>query len=893
MTLFAAYAQGSGTRLHAACACTSVGRFSPTTTERKYERSRPFHVTHLSLDLDVDLKGKAVSGLATLHLARRAQSGTEIVLDAVGFSLGKLTLTTETGKKSLVEKIDYSYDGEHIAVHLPSEFSQGQLTIEYRAVPRLGLYFLAPDKQVPTRPLQVWSQCQDEDGRHWFPCQDKPHVKMTYELRARVPHGMTVLSGGKLLGKSTPKSGAWEYHYRLDAPTPAYLVTLVVGKFDEWEESVTLSSGKVIPLRFLVPIGRIADGKRAFELTGDAMRLFSEKTGVDYAFDRYTQVVVADFIFGGMENTTATTMYEHILLDKTAALDVEAYDLVAHELAHQWFGDLVTCRDWSHAWLNEGFATYFEHVEREHRLGLDEYEHNVTADLNIYLGEARGDYQRPIVCRDYDEPIDLFDRHLYQKGGLVLHMLRRLLGDEIFWEAIQKYLKKHQGGLVETNDLMRMLEEVGGLSLEKFFDQWVYRPGHPDISIRINYADKLLTVDVEQTQKGDDIPIFELPFELEVTENGETTTHRRVITESKSSVSVRTEKRPDRVTIDPRYLIASPISLRAPADMLRDLLKNGERARARRMAASALARQHDLKSVEALVSCLKYEKELWMVRAKAAESLGKLRGEEAESALFAMSSTEHPKVRKAVATALGFIRGDAAEKTLIQMTNDKSYLVSAAAARALGQFSGPIAQKTLTALLQKESWAEVIRSGALAALAQLGDESSLPVLMEWTEYGKPLRARRAAIDALPRLADGTKVRQQLVKILADKDPHVRSSVLSALGELDDPKASADIEELLEHELDGGVRTRARDVLGKLGKGGAAGIRQTKHENQKLRREMDDLKLRLVKLEQLVVEKQGARKQAPPKSPARAAKKSSKKALPKKGLPAHRTKKKTS
>lgn len=911
MTSFLAHVHGTSARLHAACACASVRRFSPANTERKYERSRPFQITHLCLDLIVDLKETAVSGVATMDVERRARNGTELVLDAIGFSLGELKLT-QTPKKgapssnaraqegearALEEKVDYSYDGEHITVRLPSNFEAGKLSIEYKAIPRLGLYFLAPDKQVPNRPLQVWSQCQDEDGRHWFPCQDKPHVKMTYEMRARVPNGMSVLSGGELLEKSAPKQGNWLFHYRLDAPTPAYLITLVVGKFDEWEESVTLPSGKTIPLRFLVPEGSIADGKRAFHLTADSIRLFSEKTGVDYAFDRYTQVVVADFIFGGMENTTATTMYEHILLDKTAAIDVEAYDLVAHELAHQWFGNLVTCRDWSHAWLNEGFATYFEHVEREHRLGIDEYEQNVTADLNIYLGEARGNYQRPIVCRDYDEPIDLFDRHLYEKGGLVLHMLRRQLGDDVFWEGIQKYLKKHRGGLVETNDLMRTLEEVSGLSLEKFFDQWVYRPGHPDLSVRVHYSEKLLTIDIEQTQRGDDVAIFELPFEVEVTIAGKTTLHTRLINESKSSLSLRSDVRPDRVTIDPRYLIAAPISLRAPADMLRSLLSNGERARGRRMAAGALSRQHDLKSVAALISCLENEKESWMVRAKAAESLGKLRGEQAEAALLEASTAENPKVRRAVASALGLVRGDAAEKALTQLTKDKSYLVSAAAARALGQFSSATTMKTLTGLLNRNSWSEVVRSGALAALAQTGDESALPALMEWTEYGKPLRARRAAIDALPRLSEGPKVRQQLVKILGDKDPHVRSAALSALGDLDDPKASAPIEELLLRELDGGVRTKAREVLAEFGKGGTTGLRQAKQENQKLRREVDDLRLRIVKLEQLVDGKRAPGKQptqVPAASkPQKSARKSAKKRSTSKKAPSPKAKKKKS
>ena len=155
-----------------------------------------------------------------------------------------------------------------------------------------------------------------------------------------------------------------------------------------------------------------------------------------------------DFIFGGMENTTATTMYEHILLDERAALDITSDDLIAHELAHQWFGDLVTCRDWSHAWLNEGFATFMEHIDRESHLGRDEYDYGLKGDMEAYLGEARGRYRRPIVCQDYDAPIDIFDRHLYEKGACVLHMLRRELGDALFFGGVRAYLVRHQKGSV-------------------------------------------------------------------------------------------------------------------------------------------------------------------------------------------------------------------------------------------------------------------------------------------------------------------------------------------------------------------------------------------------------------------------------------------------------------
>lgn len=878
---FTASHLASGGRLHAACACASVRKFSPTNTERKYERSRPFQVQHLSLDLDVEFDQKAVSGTASLRIQRRAPSGTELSLDAVGFQLGELVLTETGGRpKRLNEGTDFYYDSDSLTIHLGEDFDTGLLEIEYRAKPRLGLYFLEPDDAVPDRPKQVWSQCQDEDGRHWFPCQDKPHVKMTYDLKARVPNGMTVLSGGELVEKKTPKSGRWEFSYRLDVPTPAYLVTLVAGQFDEWEESITLPSGKVIPLRYLVPPGAIADGKRAFHRTAEAIRLFSEKTGVDYPFDRYTQVVVADFIFGGMENTTATTMYEHILIDKTAALDVESYDLVAHELAHQWFGDLVTCRDWSHAWLNEGFATYFEHVERENRLGLDEYEHNVTVDLNIYLGEARGNYQRPIVCRDYDEPIDLFDRHLYQKGGLVLHMLRRRLGDQCFWKGVENYLQAHRGGIAETNDLMRHLEEVSGLSLEKFFDQWVYRPGHPDIKVKVAYANQLLTIDIEQTQKNKDVATFELPFEVIVHYEDSSETLNRLIDEKKSSIVLRTTKRPSFVTVDPNYSIAAPIVLEAPADLLRNMLRRGKRARTRRMAAYALGKRHDPDTVEALISCLENTDELWMVRTKAAESLGQIRGEQAEAALLAAVNAPDHKVRKAVTSALGELRTPRAREALTKLAKDKSYLVTAAAARSLANYKTEATTKLLTGLLQKDSWSEVVRAGALAALAESGDDAAEQILMDWSNYGRPLRARRAAIAALPKLGEGKKVRDHLCDMLSDRDPHVRMAVLSSLGTLGDDKARSAIETLLAHELDGGVRTRAREILADLGKAGAQGIKEAKEENQRLKRELDDLKLRLGRIEQRLDGK-GSHGGAP-SSPPRAKgpkKKAAKKAAP--------------
>lgn len=840
-----------GERQHEGCGCGAPGRFRLGSAERKYERSRHFEVRHLELDLDLNFVDKSVAGTATIEFTRRARSGRELQLDGHGFDVEGISLSYDgSNERTELGPEEYVYDGDTFTVPIAPEVKTGSIAIRYRARPRLGLYFLEPDSKVPDRPKQAWSQCQDEDGKHWFPCQDKPHVKMSYGITARVPNGMQVLSGGRLVDKKTPKRGKWSFTHRLDEPTPAYLVTLVAGEFDEWSEPLKLPSGREITLRYLVPPGRVADGKRAFRATADAVKLFGERTGVEYPYDSYSQVVVADFIFGGMENTTATTMYEHILLDKTAALDVESNDLVAHELAHHWFGDLVTCRDWSHAWLNEGFATYFEHVEREARTDVDEYEHHVTVDLNIYLGEASS-YKRPIVCRDYEEPIDLFDRHLYQKGGLVLHMLRRRLGDDAFFAGIHRYLLQNRGGIVETNDLMRCLEESSGLSLERFFDEWVYRPGHPSLKVGISYSDGLLVVDVEQTQSGDDVAIFELPFSVDVHCGGQLQRHSRIITDKKSSLVVALEKRPDWVAVDPDYLIAAPINLNAPADLLRNLLKSGPRARSRRMAALALARRSDPPTIEALQTTLVDPEERWMVRAKAAESLGKVGGDECEAHLIAASRIEHPKVRRAVADALGNFSSEQCVTTLLGLARDKSYLVCAAAARSLGKTRSARAYQPLVKLLDKASWSDVIRAGVLQALGHRHDDATVQLLMEWTKYGKPLRARRVALSSLGQVGKGRPVRLHLEEMLKDRDPHIRAAVLGALERIGDAEARGAISRLLESELDGGVRTRAKEVLKHLGGSGRPAITELRDENSQLRQELNRLSTRLARLEQTV------------------------------------------
>jgi aminopeptidase N len=858
-------------RLHSRCACSSAGSpFALAGTDRKYERSRPFAISHLALDLVLDFENKSVSGSATLDFSRVSANASELQLDAIGFELESVRLSAGKG----FVDTPFDYDGDTLSVRGLSQVDSGKVEIRYRATPRRGMYFLEPDAKVKNRPKQVWTQCQDEDARHFIPCHDKPHVKMTSELRVSVPNGFVVLSNGELLDSQTPSAGKkpWTYHFRLDKPHPSYLLTLVAGNFTIIDDRpAELADSRQVPVRYYVPPARKKDTARSFGETPRMIELFSRLTGVPFPWQRYSQIVVSDFIFGGMENTTATTMYEHVLLDERAVLDISSNDLVAHELAHQWFGDFVTCRDWSHAWLNEGFATFMEHVEREDRLGRDEYDYGVSSDNDTYLHEASARYSRPIVCRDYAEPIDLFDRHLYEKGGLVLHMLRRELGDEVFWTGVRTYLGAHAYSVVETNDLQRALEKVSGRSLERFFDSWVYRPGHPELKVKLSWDDGLLSISVKQSQKIGDTAEFHFELEVEIgTRGGGVTRHKKSVSAATDTFVIALAERPAFVAFDPEMRVLGDLTVDAPSDMLRAQLTSATHAISRIRAADALSRRDDPPTIEALAKSLSNKSEAWMVRGEAARALGKIRSEGAFSALSAEAGADHPKVRRAVASALGNFKTAEAAKVLEKRAkSDPSYLVEAESVRSLGRTRQVETLPVIVSLLDRSSWAEVSRAGALDALGALRDERALPEVFKRTEYGFPTRGRRAAIAALPQISETRKVREHLEDLLDDKDPHLKIDVVAALQSLGDLKSRGPLHRAKERELDGRVIRRLREALRDMGEHKAVAERKRLNEElDSVRNELSELKARLSKLE--------ASKPKPP-SPEKSAKSAAKSA----------------
>ncbi|MBN8617001.1 MAG: M1 family metallopeptidase, partial [Deltaproteobacteria bacterium] len=572
----------------------------------RWSRPRPFAVEALRAEVTLDLATRSVEGDATLRVRRIDTAARELALDAIDFELHEVLLDDEAAT--------HRYDGRVLTIEVASEAREHSVRVRYRATPRRGLYFVTATKPL-TRPdpsalpTEVWSQGQDEDNRCWLPLADHPGERMSTEIIARVPRGWFALSNGTL--ESHGPDGEHErFHWRQSTPHAPYLITLACGRFD----SSHAKHGE-LPVDYYVPVGRGGDIARSLGDTPKMIALFEQRLGTKFPWDKYAQVVVHDFIFGGMENTSATTLYDRALLDERAAIDVDMASLVAHELAHQWFGDLVTCRDWSHAWLNEGFATYCEHLWREHADGEDDYLLGLEHDQDVYLDEDRDRYRRPIVTNVWSKPIDIFDRHLYQKGGLVLHSLRRHLGDDAFFRGLSHYLATMRGKSAETRDLHRALEDATGRSLEAFFDQWITRAGHPALEISSDHADGILKVTVAQTQAqrdGSGLFVFALPLRV-ITDEG-TDEITLEVTRARETFAIKSAKAPKMVLVDPGSHVLGTVDNRLSTALLSEQLASAPTAQPRWRAARALAKRNEPKAQKALTTALTKDA-FWGVRA--------------------------------------------------------------------------------------------------------------------------------------------------------------------------------------------------------------------------------------------------------------------------------------
>ncbi len=786
-------------------------RFALPGSIPQYGPSRDFKTDHMKLEFSFDVAKKIVFGKATANIKMFCEAD-KISFDAVNMVI--ISAKERSGKAA-----KHTYDGNNIEITLKKHASIGEtmeICIEYKIIdPSLGVYFISPDKSYPKKPVQIWTHSEAEEARYWYPCHDAPHEKMTMEMQIRVERGFFALSNGILeKTKEDPKSGNRTYFWKMSQPLPSYLVMFAVGKFseikDEW-------SG--IPVLYYCEKGREADTKRAFGKTPRAMEFFSKITGVRYPYEKYAQVAAADFVFGGMEHTTATTQTDHALHDERAHEEAWSDGLMAHELAHQWFGDLITCRDWAHAWLNESFATYFEALFTEHDLGKDEFLYEIFDNARLYLAEDRDRYRRPIVTNIYAEPGDIFDRHLYQKGSVILHMLRSMLGETLWRKAIEHYTNKHRGKTVVTQDLINAIEEATGKNVDKFFDQWIFGAGHPELKANYFWDEKIkeAVVRIAQIQKADDqTPLFSLPLTIRFeTKNGEKD-FQETFEEKQKQFRYKLPSEPLDIRIDPENILLKVLTLQKPKGMWLYQLANDQNVIGKISAIQELAKIGNEECVRAMEYCYKREK-FWGLHAEIAAALGTIKSKAAFNLLAEMAKAKNPKARRAVAAALGEYRDDAAFGVLKNMFLDKeSYYSPAIAARSIGKTDAKDALQFLKKRISIESWNDVIKTGVLAGMAETKSEESVHILMDNAQYGSSSQARLSAIRLLGTAGQGKKgVLELLIKCAQEKSSMVQLAATFSLGELGDEQAIEQLKEMTKGHRDGRVKRQAQEAIRKI------------------------------------------------------------------------------
>ncbi|MBE9111524.1 M1 family metallopeptidase [Nodosilinea sp. LEGE 07298] len=824
-----------------------------------YNPDRPGQVEHIALELTLDLEQQICEGTCKIRINPVRDGLDSLVLDAVNQQIESVKVGST--------KQDFDYDGERLHVRLkkPTVAEESfTVAIAYRLVqPERGLYFIGPDQHYPDKPVQVWTQGEDEDSRFWFPCFDYPGQLSTSEIKVRVPAAYQVVSNGELL--ETKEDGDHKiFHWHQKQVHPTYLMALAVGEFDviqdQWQD---------IPVTYYVEKGRQDQGQITMGKTPRMVEFLSEKYGYKYAFPKYAQVCAADFIFGGMENTSVTILTDRCLLDERAALDNRnSESLVVHELAHQWFGDLLVINHWSHAWVKEGMATYSEVMWTEQEYGPDEAAYYRLGEARSYLNEDKSRYRRPMVTHIYREAIELYDRHIYEKGACVYHMVRAELGDALFWKAIHTFVQSHAHQTVETIDLLRAIDKATGRNLRPLFDQYVLRGGHPDYKVTYSWDGDSnlvkLTVTQIQAKDGDSSSssgLFDLriPIGFGFVGKGKSAqveikpfTVR--IHEREQAMFFPLDKKPDFVSFDVGNHYLKTVELEYPMAELKAQLKHDPDPLSRIEAAIALAKKGSLEAVTALSAALADEP-FWGVRAEVAEQLASVKLDQAVEGLLKGLQDPEARVRRTVVESLGGIKTAESYKALkaIAETGDPSYYVEAAAIRSLGKvgaadFNGKAKdKKTLklleTILKERQGWNEVIRSGAIAALSQFkSSEDALDLVLKYTEIGTPQALRLAAIRALGAISKAQskpnveRILDRLDAIAHESFFLTQVSAVSALSGIETGRAMSVLQSLADHTPDGRVRRRAEEAVQQVQKA----IGKDKAV-EKLRQELDDLK----------------------------------------------------
>jgi len=761
--------------------------------DEPFARSKDYDLEHSRIALRFNLEEKKVIGdvIHTLTILRDTQG---IAFDSAGLQIQSVTLNKAAATFETSE--------DKLRITLPKPAKPGEkftVEIKYEGKPTKGLYFILPDKDYPNRPKQVWTQGESEDTRYYLPTYDYPNDRLTTETILTVPAEWLTVSNGKLISVTDAGSGMKTWTWRESQPSSTYLFSVVAGEFTEAKDS-----WRSMPVTYYAPKDRGDRLAANYGRTPAMIDLFSKKLGVDYPWEKYAQSMVDDFVAGGMENSSATTNASNSLRHPKLVPEYpQAEDpLISHELAHQWFGDLVTCKDWGHIWLNEGFATFMESVWTEAHFGKDAADFDRWETSRQWFS-MQGLYAKPIVRHDFDDSSE-FDGNAYAKAGWVLYMLRHQLGDDAFYAGLKHYLEVNGGKNVVTADLTKAIEVATHTNVDQFFSQWIYGAGAPKLDVNYTYDEtkKQVLLSVKQTQKREGfVDLFRFPVDVEITNAGGPKLYNILVSKESEPFPLPSETAPRMVLFDKGTQLLKSVEFKKDKKEWLYQLKNASELADRADAAVALGKiKNDDEVAAALGEALRTDKTDG-VRITAAKSLGELGSAAASKQLLdSLPSVTQPWARSHIVEALGHFKDDAAIKTKLEAVahEDSSYRSRAAALQAIGRMKTANAYDTLAAAVNGDSPDGFLRDAALRAFGSLGDDKAVPLLRDWAAPGKDMEARRAAIGSLARLQkDNKEITNQIAEYLSAPHFTIRLSAIFALGSRGDASAIPALEALLK------------------------------------------------------------------------------------------------
>ena len=797
--------------------------FKPPRATLHFARSRDYHVSNIKLVFDIDAKAHTAHGVVTHTLAPLHEGLTSIVLDA-GENL-KIV-----GCKVDGAKVKFLHTADKLAIQPNAALPRGketvvEVTYEMPGAGKVGgpngaegAIWIDPRPNAPDHVAEFWTQGETDGNHQWMPCYDAPNDKCTSETITTVPDNWEVIGNG-MQGPTTRDVARHTktFRWKMTQPHSTYLLSLVAGEMD-----VRKDTWEGIPLLYAVPKGQGEYAKASFGNTPDMLTFFSKTLGVKYPWPKYAQSVVFDFP-GGMENVSATTLGTMAITDGRTNLWASS-SLTSHELAHQWFGDLVTCKDWGDSWLNESFATFFEMLYEEHLRGKETYDDEVNGNTSAYKFSARRTLH-PLSTTLYPSNGAMFDQgHTYAKGGVILHMLRRQLGDADFFRSLGHYLKTNAYKPVDSYNLIQAFQEETGVNVEPFFAQWVFKPGIPILDFTWTYDDakKEVVAHVKQTQDtSDGIPVYDTPLSFALLREGSSGNVERVrtrLTSTDQEFRFPATVRPNAVLIDPDHDLLkdltnktfdaaeAPTVLRyAPCHVdrrtaLRQLVSSGETpdAATRKLLTDTLRTEPSESVGAAIVTALGDLRQ---------ENLRPLFREEVRSKL-----TGRRLAAMSALTKLPAAREDVALLHTAAMSDTEFYSVVEAALNGLGKLDPVGSMDAFKHQIGVASLGDRLAITVLNVLNQNKSDASVPVLLAATMPTHSMRVRTKAVDALAEtaLTDAT-VHVSLLKLMAENKPALQVSVAHALRDRKDKEAVPALRKLAQGSADNNVREAALEA----------------------------------------------------------------------------------